>query len=46
MKNRNDFKENSVSQTGHIGIMLGMQLRLSGNMDTEQQAREFINGFN
>ena len=31
---------------GHIGIMLGMQLMMSGNLSTDAEVRKFINGFN
>lgn len=30
----------------HVGIEMGMRLLLSGNLDTVQQMREFIGGFN
>jgi hypothetical protein len=30
----------------HPGIMLGMQLAMAGNLITENQMRDFINGFN
>lgn len=30
----------------HIGIMLGMQLSITGNLSTKQQMEDFINGFN
>ena len=31
---------------GHIGIMLGMGMLLSGSLSTPDEMRKFINGFN
>lgn len=30
----------------HIGLQLGMQMKLSGFMETEREVRSFIEGFN
>lgn len=32
--------------TGHIGIQLGMMLKMSGHLSTEPQMKEWIIGFN
>lgn len=31
---------------GHLGIVLGMQLKMGGFLETEKEMRDWINGFN
>lgn len=38
--------EKHPETAGHAGMELGLMLKITGNLYTKEQMREFINGFN